>query len=37
MTSYLLLVGPDHFAMIMKDGRMHRDPRARAAHRIAAE
>jgi imidazolonepropionase-like amidohydrolase len=25
-----LLVGPDHFAMIMKDGRLHRDPRTRA-------
>ena len=22
-----VLVGPDHFAMIMKDGAMHRDPR----------
>jgi len=34
-----LLVGPDHFAMIMKDGRMHRDPRARLAEgaRTAAE
>jgi imidazolonepropionase-like amidohydrolase len=34
-----LLVGPDHFAMIMKDGEMHRDPRARLAtpRRAAAE
>lgn len=34
-----VLVGPDHFAMIMKDGQMHRDPRARLAEsqRIAAE
>ena len=34
-----LLVGPEHFAMIMKDGRMHRDPRSRnvGAHGIAAE
>jgi imidazolonepropionase-like amidohydrolase len=34
-----LLVGPDHFAMIMKDGHMHRDPRARAreARPMAAE
>jgi hypothetical protein len=24
-----ILVGPDRFAMIMKDGKMHRDPRAR--------
>lgn len=34
-----LLVGPDHFAMIMKDGQMHRDPRARLAEaaRTAAE
>ena len=34
-----VLVGPDHFAMIMKDGQMHRDPRARLAapQRIAAE
>jgi len=34
-----VLVGPDRFAMIMKDGKMHRDPRARsgAAYRIAAE
>ena len=22
-----VLVGPDHFTMIMKDGAMHRDPR----------
>lgn len=22
-----VLVGPDHFSMIMKDGKMHRDPR----------
>ena len=27
---------PDHFAMIMKDGKMHRDPRARLARRAAA-
>jgi len=26
-----ILVGPDHFAMIMKDGHMHRDPRTRPA------
>ena len=34
-----VLVGPDRFAMIMKDGRMHRDPRARRADylRRAAE
>jgi imidazolonepropionase-like amidohydrolase len=33
-----LLVGPDHLAMIMKDGRMHKDPRGyRSAERIAAE
>jgi imidazolonepropionase-like amidohydrolase len=34
-----LLVGPDHFAMIMKDGAMHRDPRTRSAtaRPIAAE
>ena len=24
-----ILVGPKHFAMIMKDGKMHRDPRSR--------
>ena len=22
-----VLVGPSHFSMIMKDGKMHRDPR----------
>jgi imidazolonepropionase-like amidohydrolase len=34
-----VLVGPDRFAMIMKDGKMHRDPRDRqkGAGRIAAE
>jgi imidazolonepropionase-like amidohydrolase len=34
-----ILVGPDRFAMIMKDGKMHRDPRARtlAPARQAAE
>jgi imidazolonepropionase-like amidohydrolase len=33
-----LLVGPDHLAMIMKDGQMHKDPRShRSAGRIAAE
>jgi imidazolonepropionase-like amidohydrolase len=34
-----ILVGPGQFAMIMKDGRMHRDPRhrQRPARRIAAE
>ncbi len=34
-----VLVGPDRFAMIMKDGRLHRDPRANARERgrIAAE
>jgi imidazolonepropionase-like amidohydrolase len=33
-----LLVGPDHFAMIMKDGDMFRDPRDRAGKiRQAAE
>ncbi|MBA3516298.1 MAG: amidohydrolase family protein [Rhizobiales bacterium] len=34
-----VLVGPDHFAMIMKNGAMFRDPRQRLrpAHRIAAE
>ena len=26
-----ILVGPGRFAMIMKDGKMHRDPRVRAA------
>lgn len=34
-----LLVGADHFAMIMKDGKMHRDPRQRVTEpaRVAAE
>jgi imidazolonepropionase-like amidohydrolase len=33
-----LLVGPDHFSMIMKDGALYRDPRgAWARQRIAAE
>lgn len=34
-----ILVGPDWFAMIMKDGKMHRDPRTRAlaSARQAAE
>jgi imidazolonepropionase-like amidohydrolase len=34
-----LLVGPGHFSMIMKDGKMFRDPRSRATRRegIAAE
>jgi len=34
-----VLVGPDHFAMIMKDGALIRDPRARLAepHRYAAQ
>jgi imidazolonepropionase-like amidohydrolase len=33
-----VLVGPDHFSMIMKDGELHRDPRTRfAALRQAAE
>jgi len=34
-----VLVGPEHFVMIMKDGLMHRDPRARLAapRRVAAE
>jgi imidazolonepropionase-like amidohydrolase len=33
-----LLVGPEHLAMIMKDGQMHKDPRNReAAKRLAAE
>jgi imidazolonepropionase-like amidohydrolase len=34
-----ILVGPDRFAMIMKDGKLHRDPRARRAEglRRAAE
>jgi imidazolonepropionase-like amidohydrolase len=34
-----ILVGPGHFAMIMKDGRLHRDPRdrRRQPRRIAAE
>lgn len=32
-----LLVGPDHFAMIMKDGAMFRDPRSRVQQRAAAE
>ena len=26
-----VLVGPDHLAMIMKDGKMHRDPRGAAS------
>lgn len=29
-----ILVGPDRFAMIMKDGKMHRDPRVRRAQQI---
>jgi imidazolonepropionase-like amidohydrolase len=33
-----LLVGPDHLAMIMKDGQIHKDPRSHAAtRRLAAE
>jgi imidazolonepropionase-like amidohydrolase len=34
-----ILVGPHRFAMIMKDGKMHRDPRTRAlsSARQAAE
>lgn len=34
-----VLVGPDRFVMIMKDGQMHRDPRGRLAapQRVAAE
>ena len=33
-----ILVGPEHLAMIMKDGQMHKDPRSRAAaKRLAAE
>lgn len=34
-----VLVGPDRFVMIMKDGKFHRDPRRRLANpqRIAAE
>jgi hypothetical protein len=34
-----VLVGPDRLAMIMKDGKLHRDPRGRRAEqeRIAAE
>jgi len=34
-----VLVGPSRFAMVMKDGRMHRDPRTRGRERgrIAAE
>ena len=34
-----VLVGPDRLAMIMKDGKLHRDPRGRRATpgRIAAE
>jgi len=34
-----VLVGPDRLAMVMKDGRMHRDPRDRPAaeRRVAAE
>jgi imidazolonepropionase-like amidohydrolase len=33
-----VLVGPGHFAIIMKDGKLHRDPRmARGGQRIAAE
>jgi imidazolonepropionase-like amidohydrolase len=31
-----VLVGPDHFSMIMKDGAMYRDPRAAWASRRAA-
>ena len=29
-----ILVGPDRFAMIMKDGKLHRDPRARRAEAV---
>ena len=29
-----VLVGPDRFAMIMKDGKLHRDPRARRAEAV---
>jgi imidazolonepropionase-like amidohydrolase len=32
-----VLVGPDRFAMIMKDGRLWRDPRAMARRQAAAE
>jgi imidazolonepropionase-like amidohydrolase len=34
-----VLVGPDRLAMIMKDGKLHRDPRSRRAERerVAAE
>jgi imidazolonepropionase-like amidohydrolase len=34
-----VLVGPDRLMMIMKDGKLHRDPRARRAEpgRLAAE
>jgi imidazolonepropionase-like amidohydrolase len=34
-----ILVGPSRFAMIMKDGQMHRDPRqhARLSRQVAAE
>ncbi|SDR52919.1 Imidazolonepropionase [Rhizobiales bacterium GAS113] len=34
-----LLVGPKHFAMIMKDGKLHRDPRSaeETRRRLAAE
>ncbi|MBV9219965.1 MAG: amidohydrolase family protein [Methylobacteriaceae bacterium] len=34
-----ILVGPSHFAMIMKDGQLHRDPRHAAVprQRVAAE
>ena len=31
-----VLVGPDRLAMIMKDGKMHRDPRGRRARRRSA-
>ncbi len=34
-----ILVGPSRFAMIMKDGKIYRDPRrmSREANRVAAE
>jgi hypothetical protein len=39
LTDQSVLVGPDRFAMIMKDGKMHRDPReqCKQVDRIAAE
>jgi imidazolonepropionase-like amidohydrolase len=37
LTDLSILVGPSHFAMIMKDGQLHRDPRQATPQRVAAE